>query len=186
MKLVFIDLEFTGEHAYTTPVSFGLVTLDDQELYITLNDYSEDQVTDWLRNNVLNKIDANKSLTKKEAYIKISSFLKNYSKGEKIHCVSAGKGQDMTLLEQLYHEGFPNLKYFHALHCLPDYLNHSEHFDLHTIFYLAGIKEPYIREDYANLEIKNEKHNALYDAKIVKECFLKLMRTSKLKGLLKF
>ena len=186
MKLVFLDLEFTGEHAYATPVSFGLVTLDNQELYVTLNDYSEDQVTDWLKKNVLNKIDAKKSVNKKEAYFKISSFLKKYSNGEKIHCVSAGKELDMILLAQLYHEGFPDLKYFHGLHCLPDYLNHSEHFDLNTIFYLAGIKEPYNREEYANLDIKNEKHNALYDAKIVKECFLKLMQNSKLKGLLKF
>ena len=49
MKIVFLDLEFTGEHAYATPVSFGLVTLDNQELYVTLNDYSKDQVTDWLK-----------------------------------------------------------------------------------------------------------------------------------------
>ena len=48
----------------------------------------------------------------------------------------------MIPLNQIYHQGFPNLKYFHDLHCLPDYLNHSEHFDLNTIFYLAGIKEP--------------------------------------------
>ena len=134
MKIVFIDLEYTGEHAYATPVSYGLVTLDNQELYVTLNDYSKDQVTDWLKENVLNKIDEKKSVNKKEAYLKISSFLKNYSEGERIHCVTAGKALDMILLNQIYHEGFPNLKYFHGLHCLPHYLNHSEHFDLNTFF----------------------------------------------------
>ena len=36
-----------------------------------------------------------------------------------------------------------------------------------------------------NLNLKNEKHNALYDAKIG-GMFLKLLKNTKLKGLLKF
>ena len=56
-KIVFIDTEFTGEHAYTTLISIGVVTLDGRELYITLNDYDKDQITDWLKENVLADID---------------------------------------------------------------------------------------------------------------------------------
>ena len=193
MKIVFFDTEFTGEHAFTTLVSIGLVTLEGDELYITLNDYDKSQVTDWLKENVLKDIDEKKSITKKEAYIKISSFLKNYSNGEKITLVSAGKMNDIILLYQLYHQGSPELKYFHFLHGLPDYLNHSNHIDLDTMFYLAGVNiehqdqsEVGGREKYANVKLKQEKHNALYDAKIVKECFIKLAKNSKLKGLIKF
>ena len=186
MKLVFLDAEFTGEHVYATPVSFGLVTLDAKELYITLNDYDKDQVTDWLKENVLSKIDAKKSIGKKEAYLKISLFLKNYSLGEKIILVSAGKMMDITLLFQMYHQEYPELKYYHHLHYLPDYLNHAEHIDLNTMFYLAGIKQPINRENYAGLGIKNQKHNALYDAKIVRACYLKLIKNSRLKGLINF
>ena len=61
------------------------------------------------------------------------------------------------------------------------------------MFYLAGVNiehqdqsEVGGREKYANVKLKQEKHNALYDAKIVKECFLKLAENSKLKGLIKF
>tara|TARA_A100001011_G_C13721134_1_gene599667 strand:+ start:390 stop:572 length:183 start_codon:yes stop_codon:yes gene_type:complete len=48
MKYVFIDAEFTGEHAKTTLVSLGLVSFSGKELYLTLNDFDLDQVTDWL------------------------------------------------------------------------------------------------------------------------------------------
>ena len=55
-SFIIFDTEFTGEHAFTTLVSIGLVTLDGEELYITLNDYDKDQVTDWLKENVLKYI----------------------------------------------------------------------------------------------------------------------------------
>ena len=189
MKFVFLDTEFTGEHAYTTPVSFGLVTLDEKELYVTLNDYDKDQVTDWLKENVLSKINPKESVSKKEAYLKISSFLKNYSQGEKISLVSAGKMTDIILLFEMYHHQ-ENLeaKYYHYSKYLPDYLNHKEHIDLDTMFYLADIKQAANadRESYAGLDIEKKKHNALYDAKIVRACYLKLIKSSRLKRLINF
>ena len=84
MKIVFIDAEFTGEHALTTLVSLGLVNLEGDQLYVSLNDYSEDQVTEWLRENVLNQIDSTKSISSKEAFKLVSEWLENYSNGEKI------------------------------------------------------------------------------------------------------
>ena len=83
MKIVFIDAEFTGEHALTTLVSLGLVNLEGDQLYVSLNDYSEDQVTEWLRENVLNQIDSTKSISSKEAFKLVSEWLENYSNGEK-------------------------------------------------------------------------------------------------------
>ena len=65
MKTIFVDTEFTGEHSKTTLVSAGFVTLDNKKLYITLNDYKKDQVTPWLKHNVLSKIDQKKSINKK-------------------------------------------------------------------------------------------------------------------------
>ena len=41
-------------------------------------------------------------------------------------------------------------------------------------FFLAGLKN-INRENFANLKIKNNKHNALYDAIIVRKCFNKLL-----------
>jgi len=174
VKIVFIDAEFTGEHAFTTLVSLGLVTLEGDEFYISVNDYSEDQVTEWLRENVLNKIDQTKSISSKEAFKSISAWLENYSNGEKIHLVSAGKGADLILLFELWKYSNFDLKYFHSLHCLPNYLNHNSHFDLNTLFMVAGIEPDINREYFARKSNSDKRHNALHDAIIVKECFIKL------------
>ncbi len=174
MKIVFIDAEFTGEHALTTLVSLGLVNLEGDQLYVSLNDYSENQVTEWLRENVLNQIDSTKSISSKEAFKLVSEWLENYSNGEKIHLVSAGKGADLILLFELWKYSKFNLKYFHSLHCLPDYLNHNSHFDLNTLFMVAGIKTDIDREYFVRNYTSNKRHNALYDAIILKECFIKL------------
>ena len=174
MKLVFLDTEFTGEHALTTLVSIGLVTLEGEELYITLNDYSEDQVSNWLRKNVLNMIDETKSITSIEAFKLIAKWLESYSGGDKINLVSAGKGLDLTLLFELFKYSNKNLKYFHALHCLPNYLNHSSHIDLNTLFLISGIEPDIDRDFFARGSSSNRRHNALHDAIIVRECFLKL------------
>ena len=74
MKIIFADTEFTGEHSKTNLVSAGFVTLDNKKLYVTLNDYKTDQVTQWLKQNVLSKIDKKKSINKKRLIIKYLSF----------------------------------------------------------------------------------------------------------------
>ena len=85
MKIVYIDTEFTGEHALATLVSIGLVAVDGRELYVTLNDYDERQVTDWFRENVLSMIKKETSVSKKEAYEIINKWIKNLLEDAFIH-----------------------------------------------------------------------------------------------------
>ena len=174
MKLAFIDTEFTGEHGKTTLVSIGIVTLNNKKLYITLNDYNKSQVTPWLKKNVLSKINHKNSISSFEAYKKISKFLKSYAKNDKINIVSAGKISDISLLFDLYRYKKKN-KNFHWLHDLPKYLNHNFHLDLNTMFYFANLNVTN-REKFANLKLKIDKHNALYDAIIVRSCFIKALK----------
>ena len=84
MKIIFLDTEFTGEHSKTTLVSAGFVTVDNKKLYITLNDYNKDQVTPWLKKNVLSKINKKFSISAREAYQKVSKFFADNSQGQKI------------------------------------------------------------------------------------------------------
>ena len=88
MKIIFVDTEFTGEHSKATLVSAGFVTLDNKRLYITLNDYKKDQVTPWLKKNVIKKINKKFSINKREAYKKVSKFFKDYSQGQKIQLIT--------------------------------------------------------------------------------------------------
>ena len=184
LKIVFIDTEFTGEHAYTTLVSLGLVTLEGDELYMTLNDYDKDQVTEWLVNNVLEDIDHEKSVNLETAYKMLSAFLAEYSDGNPLYVVSCGLLQDYLLMLELFKFSQPGRKYFHALHCLPDYLNHYVAIDLNTLFRTCGIDPAINREKFAGLKDSIKRHNALDDAKVVRACFLKMINEPAVEKLL--
>jgi DNA polymerase III epsilon subunit-like protein len=173
-KIVFIDTEFTGEHAYATLVSLGLVTLEGKELYITLNDYDKNQVTDWLAENVLIHIDSENSVDSASAYGILHSFLSEYSDGSPLYVVSCGLLQDYLLMLELYKYSQPERRYFHALHCLPDYLNHYAAIDLNTLFRVCSIDPAINRAEFAGFEDTITRHNALDDAKVVRGCFLKI------------
>ena len=74
-KKVFIDLEYTGQHQFTTLVSIGMVGENYEELYLTFNDYDQTQVTNWLKKNVINEIDSSKSISKMDGLKKIQKWL---------------------------------------------------------------------------------------------------------------
>jgi DNA polymerase III epsilon subunit-like protein len=176
VKLVFFDTEVTGEHARTTLVSAGFVTLEDDSLYVTFNDYDRDQVTDWLRENVLSQIDAATSLPSPAAFARIAGFLARYSAGEPVRLVSAGLGPDLMAILELWRHAFPERRYFHALHCLPDYLNHALHMDLNTLFQVTGHDPAMDRGAFVDDAKPERRHDALHDARIVRRCFLKLLQ----------
>ena len=180
MKMVFVDTEFTGEHAFATLISIGLVTLQGQKLYITLNDYDIDQLTPWVKSNVLKKIDELKSINSHQAAKLVSEFLAGYAGDSLVSIVSAGKTNDLLLLFQLFHAFHPERRFFHFGDCLPKYLNHRTHFDLDTLFLAAGFDPSLDREDYAGETDHTLKHHALFDAGIVRKCFVKLINSGKL------
>lgn len=182
MKIVFIDTEYTGEHALTTLVSIALVTLEGDTLHLTLNDYSPEQVTEWLRANVLSLIDEGQRISRLEAFDRIERFLEDYAADERVTLVSAGKITDLLLLFQLWHYRCPEKKYFHGLYDLPDYLCHRAHVDLDTLFFAAGVDPHIDRDEYATGRpaAAGARHNALHDATIVRACFLKLLADGRL------
>lgn len=176
MKVVFVDTEYTGEHARTTLVSVGLVTLGGASLYVTLNDYARDQVTEWLRTHVLSLIDERESVSVREACERVDRFLRDYSQDEPVVLVSAGKATDLIQVFQLWQSRCPPGKYFHALYDLPPYLRHRWHMDLDTLFTVAGIDPSIDRDQFGGANVEGARHDALHDAKVVRECFLKLAR----------
>jgi DNA polymerase III epsilon subunit-like protein len=179
MKLVFLDTEFTGEHAYTTLVSIGLVNLENQSIYYTLNDYDKTQVSHWLKDNVLSQIDETLSISGKEAIENIDLWLRNYSQGEKIILVSFGKTSDMILLFQLWVHIKKDNNPFHFLYHLPNFLNHSDHIDFCTLLSVSNVPiSGFNKEEYAKSTEFGKKHNALYDAKILRSCFIRLLLES--------
>jgi hypothetical protein len=170
-KFAFVDAEFTGEHQSTTLVSLAVVGTGDEQIYLTFDGYDRDQVTPWLEENVLVHIDSALAVSYVEGYRRLAAWFEGYSAGEPVSLVSAGKMLDLVLLFELWHHAHPERKYFHNLYCLPDYLNHGAHFDLPTIFWLAGMSPDLDREELIGGTIRGRRHEALYDALIVRECF---------------
>lgn len=53
---LFFDMEFTGLHKYTTPISIGIVSEDGKRFYAEFTDYDESQCNDWIKENVLSNL----------------------------------------------------------------------------------------------------------------------------------
>ena len=55
-KKIFFDLEFTGLHKLTTPISIGLVCEDGNKFYAEFTDYDKFQIDNFLRSEVISKL----------------------------------------------------------------------------------------------------------------------------------
>ena len=49
---LFFDMEFTGLHKNTTPISIGIVSEGGKTFYAEFTDYDESQCDDWIKENV--------------------------------------------------------------------------------------------------------------------------------------
>lgn len=180
MKIVFFDNEYTGLRASTTLVAIGMVTLEGEQLGVAFDDYDRTQVNDWLRSNVLNLIDEQARVSTARGFSIVSGFLEAYSQGEPVTLVSAGKALDVVLLFELWRVTTAPHEQFHWHDHLPEYLRHRAHFDLDTLFFAAGIDPNIDRDEYIGHTIQGTRHEALFDAVVVRECFLKMVREGRL------
>lgn len=181
MRLYF-DMEFTGLHQDTTPISIGIVDENNRYFYAEFTDYARDQVNDWITNNVLANLilDPNKAnmSTSEGASTKcvgswstvrnsLLHWLLHYaSKNETVEFWSDVLAYDWMLLNKLisnYEGGYPNLPQF--VYYIP--------FDLATAFKMKGIDPDISRKEYSG--VKSAQHNALSDALMIKKCYERLM-----------
>ena len=56
---IYFDMEFTGLHKYTTPISIGCVSESGATFYAEFIDYEKTQVDDWIKENVLSNLKFN-------------------------------------------------------------------------------------------------------------------------------
>jgi len=169
---IFFDTEFTGLHQNTTLISIGLIAETGQTFYAELTDYDKSQINEWLQTNVIENLlltpqdncaDNNEwklvSDTKavKEA---LTMWLSQFGAVEIwSDCLS----YDWVLFNQIFGHAFniPKNVYY-----IP--------FDICTLFHLQGIDPDVNREDFADYKTNSRKHNALHDARVIRECFVKL------------
>ena len=172
---VFFDTEFTGLHQGTTLISIGLISDCGKTFYAELTDYDKNQINDWLQSNVINNL----TLTSREnmqhtkgvaVTVKCDSdnlkgFLSDWlSQFEQVEIWSDCLSYDWVLFNQIFGHAFniPSNVYY-----IP--------FDICTLFKLKGIDPDISREEFVCSASNSLKHNALWDARIIKMCYDKLM-----------
>jgi hypothetical protein len=174
---IFFDSEFTGLHQHTTLISIGFVDVNKKSFYAEFDDYCVDQVDDWLNDNVIcnlkyselsNFIEeqgrGNIVCKGNSLFIKnhLSNWFSNYSDIEMwSDCLS----YDWVLFNNIFGTAFDIPK---NVYYIP--------FDICTLFKIKGIDPDINREEFCGLNNFSEKHNALWDARIIKSCYDKLMK----------
>jgi hypothetical protein len=186
---VFFDTEFTGLHKGTTLISIGLVAEEGQQFYAEFTDYDKYQVTDWIQDNVLdnclmlNKPEIVRNYGDKGLVYEIinnfivgptdfvarqlKSWLQSLSRksGQKVEMWSDCLAYDWVLFNDLYGDAFS----------IPDNVYYIP-FDICTLFKMKGIDPDICREEFVGMVRKDKKHNALYDARVIKACYDKLIK----------
>lgn len=172
---IFFDTEFTGLHQNTTLISIGLISENWKTFYAEFTDYDQWQIDSWLQENVIANLymmSIDPSITTPwKIFQWDSSFIKDrltkwISQFESVEMWSDCLSYDWVLFNTLmadYSQGYPQL---------PKNVNYIP-FDICTLFKMKWIDPDISREEFSGMDGK--KHNALYDAEVIMECYNKLI-----------
>lgn len=180
---IFMDTEFTGLHQNTTLISIGIITENNRRFYAELNDYDKSQVNSWIQENVIDNLVYNNTDVsipktpasianeyemkgnKEQVFDALIAFLSPY---ETIQVWSDCLAYDWVLFCELF-GGAMNL---------PDNIGYIP-MDICTFMWYKGIDPDINRESFVQDLIdpnkRYNKHNALWDAEVIKMCYEKLM-----------
>lgn len=177
---IFLDTEFTGLHQHTSLISLGLIDEQGKMFYAEFNDYKLNQVDEWIQKNVIDNLAYNHTLmtlniskhndiSMKGTRDTVTSELRRWlSQYDSVEIWSDCLAYDWVLFNELFGHAFniPSNVYY-----IP--------FDLSTLLWAKGIDPDVNRETFAgyiwNSDNHYPKHSALWDAKIIKDCYFKLM-----------
>jgi 3' exoribonuclease, RNase T-like len=193
---LFFDTEFTGLHKQTTLISIGIVSECGKKFYAELTDYDKTQIDTWLETNVINNliylepadgednhyamsrhsdnpignpIDKSYSLEIRCDRVDLQYHLRKWlEQFEKVEIWSDCLAYDWVLFNDIFGHAFN----------IPKNINYIP-FDICTLFKVKEIDADISREDFIGEDLSDlsKKHNALYDAFVIKKCYEKLMKS---------
>lgn len=191
---IFFDTEFTGLHQNTSLISIGLISDCGKTFYAEFNDYDKNQVDDWLQQNVIDKLIMSEPSRGEEEYYTAIRLDDNPYGNNLYNSYSVQlRGNTETIRKELekWLKQFEEIEmwgdcfaYDWVLFCqifghafnIPKNVYYIP-FDICTLFKMKGIDPDISREKYGCGEHYSEmmKHTALWDAKVIKMCYEKLM-----------
>jgi hypothetical protein len=175
MKKLFFDTEFTGLHKNTTLISIGIVAESGELFYAEFDDYDKSQIDDWLQENVI------KNLVLRQYSYKTNferQTVRGNKEGVKEHLEKwiAQFGQVEMWSDCLSYDWVLFCDLFGHAFNIPKNVYYIP-FDICTLFKMNGIDPDIGREDFIHgkeVGFPVQKHNALYDAQVIKKCYEKL------------
>lgn len=186
---LFFDTEFTGLHKDTTLISIGIVSENDRVFYAELVDYDKEQVNPWIGEHVIKYLflnDNNQTQFANKYFVKTTYHgLKKYlgdwlrSFNGPVEMWSDCLAYDWVLFNDIFGTAFDIPK---NVYYIP--------FDISTYFKLKDIDPDINREEFvkdridsiektcSKLGAPKTKHNSLWDALVIRECYTKLTNES--------
>jgi len=184
---IYFDCEFSGLHKKTTLISIGFITEDGDTFYAEFDDYDRDQCDDWIKENVIKKLNVRQ-------YDKDKKYIKNYHYGNKyqikemllvwlkqfedtgIQFISDVCHYDFVLLIDLIADSALSMPKNISPVCLDINVDIAKYFKISEKNAFNKNREEILKE--FKIELLENKHNALYDAIVIKEIYENiLMRT---------
>ena len=173
---VFFDTEFTGLHKNSTLISIGLIAENGREFYAEFCDYDNKQVDEWLQENVINNL----KFKNCENFINSNNIDFITMKGTK---------HDVRVALSDWFMGFNNVEmwtdcgaydwvlfcdiFYHAFN-IPSNIYYIW-YDICTLMNIKGVDSDISREKFIEDSIYGDKHNSMYDARVIKACYEKLI-----------
>jgi hypothetical protein len=188
MLKVFWDCEFAGLHQNTTLISIGCVTENGRTFYAECTDYDLRQIDDWLKEHVIGNLTLRSCMPEPHPVHGPVESWANYSDKNAIVVVGQSDFVVSCLADWLRDCGKVEmwsdcLAYDWVLFCelfggafrIPANVYYIP-FDLATLFKLKDVDPDVNREDFAEISKTDaKKHNALWDARVIKACYEKVM-----------
>ena len=182
---IFFDTEFTGLHKNTELISIGLIAENGYTFYGEITNYDKSQVDNWIQENVINNLKYNGhhiieetkesyeiSMNFEEVSFALNKWLKQF---DEVEWVSDVCHYDMVLLIDLLtnHGSALDLPYGKINSSCHD-INQdiAEAYHISEILAFDKSREEILKD--SKIEITGEKHNSLYDAKVIKAIYERL------------
>lgn len=190
---IYFDCEFTELSRRGTLISIGLIDDWGHTFYAEFTDYDDDHLSDWVKENVIAKLKLSDGTFNRLMAVndnvpniemcgdseKIKKALGLWFKEILLYNYKQNGSEDriqfytdcyaydwMLFAELMWHNGFD----------IPADTFSYIPIDLSTALWADGIDPDYSREKYAGVlpDDSVDKHNSLWDAKIIRQCFYEL------------
>lgn len=192
MNLLFFDMEFTGLHKNTTPISLGIVSEDGKRFYAEFSDYDRNQCNDWIIENVTSELLHDKPEkwnygiadrqiygNRKHVYYELKDWLQQFGL---VQFVSDVCHYDFVLLIDILTSEKTALDL--PLNISPvcidlnDYI--ARHFGISN-FKAFDLNREHIMDMLCGEEdiVFGKKHNSLYDAEVIRAIWKEIGRDGK-------